>query len=211
MIIPLEKIIKDYNLKIRGVIHIGAHHGQEYQDYVNAGIEEMIFFEPVMSNFKRLLDTVPRTSNVRVYNLALGSEVGKMDMYIETANQGQSCSLLEPGTHLDMYPHIKFPTKETVNVERLDNIPLDIHLYNMINIDIQGFELEAFKGATMTLEYIDYVYAEVNTEEVYKGCALVGEIDAFLSEYGFERVLTCFPKRTPQECYPWGDALYIKK
>jgi hypothetical protein len=128
-----------------------------------------------------------------------------MDMFIETANQGQSCSLLEPGTHLKLYPHIQFSKKETVNVEKLDNIPFDRSKYNMINIDVQGAELEVFKGAVNTLRHIDIIYAEVNTEEVYKGCALMDEIDSFLAGFGFNRVAQAFPCGNA-----WGDALYLK-
>ena len=45
---------------------------------------------------------------------------------------------------------------------------------------------------------------EVNDEEVYKGCCQIGEIDKYLSAYGFKRVVT---QMTPGH---WGDALYIK-
>lgn len=203
MIISLDTIVRDYNLKIRGVLHIGAHHGQEYADYVKHGIENMIFFEPVKSNFQELVKRLP--IGIRCINMALGNESGWMDMYIETANQGQSCSLLEPGTHLKSYPHIQFPTKEAVAVERLDNISFDHSLYNMINIDVQGFELEVFKGAEETLESINIIYTEVNFEKVYKDCALVEDLDRYLSPYGFKRVLTDGRYGT------WGDALYLKK
>jgi hypothetical protein len=50
------------------------------------------------------------------------------------------------------------------------------------------------------------VFTEVNTEEVYKGCALISQIDDFLSPLGFERVETVMWKN-----HPWGDALYIRK
>ena len=211
MLIPLSKIRKDYNLNIRGVLHIGSHYGEEYWDYVKEGVQKMIFFEPISDNFKRLEEAHDNRNDVRLIQLALGSVAGKAEMYVETANKGQSCSLLEPGTHRTLYPHIQFTGKEMVNVERLDNISFYREDYNMINIDVQGFELEVFKGAMETLEYIDYIYAEVNFEEVYKGCALVWDIDAFLEDFGFERVHTFCPQRTPTEQYPWGDALYIKQ
>ena len=74
----------------------------------------------------------------------------------------------------------------------------------MINVDVQGWELEVFKGAARTLENIDIIYSEVNFEELYKGCCLVGDLDTFLGNYGFIRVLTNAKPRT------WGDALYLK-
>lgn len=79
----------------------------------------------------------------------------------------------------------------------------------MINIDVQGFELEVFKGAVDTLPFIDIIYAEVNFEEVYKDCCLVGVLDKFLSRFDFKRVFTRDSKNA-KDRKTWGDALYVK-
>lgn len=206
MIISLENIIKKYNLQINGVIHIGAHFGQEYFDYKKQGIQNMIFFEPVKVTFEKLYKNIKPNfdDNVQLFNIALGNETGEKEMYIETANKGMSSSLLEPGSHLKQYPHITFDTKEVIKIDRLDHIKFDRQKYNMVNIDVQGFELEVFKGAQKTLEFIDIIYTEVNFEEVYKGCCLVQDLDSFLKRFGFIRILTDKSNRT------WGDALYLK-
>ena len=204
MIISLDKMIKDYALDIRGVIHIGAHFGQEYADYTRCGITDMILFEPVVSSYKRLLEVVPKKTSIKTFNLALGDEVGERVMYVETKNAGKSNSLLEPGTHLKMYPSIKFNNREIVKIDKLDNIDFDRSLYNMINIDVQGFELEVFKGGKDSLAFIDIVYTEINLEDVYKGCCQVEDLDNFLKPFGFVRVLTDTHNDS------WGDALYLK-
>jgi len=204
MIISLDKIVTDYSLDIRGVIHIGAHYGQEYSDYAKHNIKNMLLFEPVASSYKKLLETLPKGDGIKTFNLALGNEVGTKKIYIETANQGKSCSLLAPGTHLEMYPNIKFGKRETVKIDKLDNIDFDRGLYNMINIDVQGYELEVFKGSKSTLEFIDIVYTEINLEDVYKGCCHVEDLDEFLKEFGFVRILTDVHNGS------WGDALYLK-
>ena len=205
MLISLKHIIKTYNLNIKGVLHIGAHIGQEYPVYVDNDIENMIFFEPVKSTFailsKILFDC---DANVVCINIALGNETGEQEMYIETVNGGQSCSLLAPGIHLKQYPKIKFDKREIVKVDKLDNIKFDREQFNMINIDVQGYELEVFKGAEKTLKTIDIIYTEVNFEEVYKGCVHVEDLDKFLRVFGFVRVLTNSKPKS------WGDALYLK-
>lgn len=203
MLIPLDRIINDFDLKIKGIIHIGAHHGQEYWYYINSEIKKMIFFEPVKSNYEQLLKNIP--PDVMTFNIALGNGSGEKEMFIEKVNRGMSCSLLEPKYHLEQYPSIIFDNKEIVKIEKLDNIIFDRNFYNMINIDVQGYELEVFKGAEKTLLTIDYIYTEVNFKEMYSGCCLIDGLDYYLSYYGFKRVLTCD--------YPvtWGDALYIKK
>lgn len=204
MIISLDKIITNYALDIRGVLHIGAHYGQEYSDYARHNIKNMILFEPVVSSYKKLLGGLPKKNGIKTFNLALGNEVGTKKMYIETTNQGKSCSLLAPGTHLEMYPNIKFDKREIVRIDKLDNVDFDRDLYNMINIDVQGFELEVFKGGENTLEFIDIVYTEINLEDVYKKCCHVEDVDRFLKKFGFIRILTDVHNGS------WGDALYLK-
>lgn len=210
MIIKLDNIIKQFNLDIRGVLHIGAHHGQEYGDYIRHNINNIVFFEPVQKNFNILKQRIPSTKEILLFNIALGNETGIKDMFLESDNEGQSCSFLEPGTHLALYPHIKFNGKEAVRIDRLDNIPINRSLYNMINIDVQGYELEVFRGGTETLRHIDVIYSEVNDEDVYRGCCHLSDVDSFLRGHGFERVLIEYPMRTPTEKYTWGDALYLK-
>jgi len=205
MVMSLDRLILDYDLKIRGVLHIGAHWGEEQPDYAKHGVKNMIFFEPVKANYEMLLDYLPGDDGIKTFNIALGNEVGTREMFTETANRGQSCSLLEPDLHLSQYPRIRFDDKEVVVINKLDNIEFDRMLYNMINIDVQGYELEVFRGAVGTLKNIDIIYSEVNRDEVYKECARVEQLDAFLDTFGFIRVETDWIGKT------WGDALYLKK
>jgi hypothetical protein len=66
-------------------------------------------------------------------------------------------------------------------------------------------ELNVIKSFGNLLNRLDYIYAEVNEEEVYKGCALVTEIDHYVAQFNFERKETCMTSNK------WGDAFYIKK
>jgi len=200
MLLNLEELQKKYNLNIKGIIHIGAHQGQEYSTYKRMGITNLIFFEPIPESFEVL------KNNVRgiVVNKALGSYNGKAIMYI-ASNEGISSSLLEPLYHSVQYPKILFDDTLEVDIIKLDDYLGHCTEFNFINIDVQGYELEVFKGAVEALESIDYIMTEVNRRDLYKECVQVAELDSFLYGYGFERVETCWPEIT------WGDALYIKK
>lgn len=204
MVISLDKIIDTYHLNIRGVIHIGAHWGQEYTDYKRRGIKKVIFFEPVRNTFNMLKSKIPKDDNIMLFNIALGNETGKKKMFIEHANNGQSSSLLKPKGHLYQYPYIVFDGEEIVTIDKLDNIVFERIDYNMINIDVQGYELEVFRGAIETIKHINIIYTEVNCDEVYEGCARVEQLDLFLKDFGFERIETYWAGVT------WGDALYLK-
>lgn len=208
MLIKLEELIKAHNLKIKGVIHVGAHYGEEYEDYIKSGIQDVIFIEPQRHCFEILQEKFKGNDKVVIINTACGSSPGKAEMFTETANKGQSSSLLQPALHLKHYPDIEFTGTEKVSVLRLDDVIYEISRnrtipFNFINIDVQGFEGEVFKGATEVLKGIDYIYSEVNTANVYEGCILLPELDNLLED--FKRVET---KLTNAH---WGDALYIRK
>ncbi len=202
MLIPFSDLVKDYGLKVRGIIHVGAHHGWEFKNYQAAGIKDLVFIEPLPSNFVQLRENV--SEECLLFNTALGNFVGEVEMNVETANMGQSSSILEPGTHLTQYPHIKFESKVTVPITKLDLLPISRQHYNMLNIDVQGYELEVLKGGEQTLEGIDCLYLEVNRAQVYKGCAQVEELDDWLRPRGFVRVKTAWVGGD------WGDALYLR-
>ena len=198
----LKDLISRFNLSINGVIHIGAHVGGEYSIYKELQIKNMLFFEPLKHTFEKLKKNVG--NEVVLHNIALGNKVGKGTMYVEYDNDSQSSSLLEPCLHTKQYPDIVFNDKIEVSIDKLDNIKYTKQDYNFINIDVQGYELEVFKGATDSLKDIDYIMAEVNRDELYKKCVIVEELDTYLLQFGFKRVITDWAGGT------WGDALYIK-
>ncbi len=198
MIFDLEKLAEKYSLNIKGVIHIGAHNGGEFPVYQKLGIEYMLFFEPLAEAFSKLQSRVKGMA----VNLALGNYNGNGTMHV--ADNGQSSSLLEPHIHKFQYPDIKFDKLQEVKIKKLDDYLPDIYPYNFINIDVQGYELEVFAGASKTLGNIDYIITEVNNDELYRNCARVGQVDSFLSYYGFKRVETAWA------AINWGDAFYMK-
>lgn len=202
MLLNFDYLYDKYKLEIRGVLHIGAHFGQENRVYQKYGIKNKIFFEPLPHTFKVLERNV---KDGILVNKALGNETGIKQMHLEMDNQSQSSSLLKPKIHLTQYPWIRFGSKVNIEMIRLDDYEFNREDYNFINIDVQGYELEVFKGGKDTLNNIDYIMTEVNRDEVYENCAKVDELDKFLSNYGFERVEVSWEGQT------WGDAFYVKK
>jgi len=203
MLLSFRLLKKKYKMNIKGIIHIGAHFGQEIPDYIDCGIQDMVMFEPLEENFKVLAEKAKGlNANIVGHQVALGPEPGKTKMYVSDHNRISS-SILKPKVHLTHHPNVKFPETEEVEVNCLDNY--DCFNYNFINMDVQGYELEVLKGGKKTLEQVDYVYCEVNRDEVYENNAFVEELDEFLAEYNMERVMTSW------EGQIWGDALYVRK
>ena len=192
-------------MNVKGVVHIGAHYGEEIREYVDNGIQKITVFEPLSKNFEVLAERLQNVNaDIQGYQVALGSQKGTATMYL-SSNEAQSSSILKPKEHLEHHPDVTFNGTEEVEVSVLDDY--DLGDVNFINMDVQGYELEVLKGGEKTLNNVDYVYCEVNRGEMYENNAMIDDIDKYLGEYGFERVETYWP----ETWYKWGDALYIKK
>jgi FkbM family methyltransferase len=202
MLINFSDLYKKYNMSITGIIHIGAHYGEELEEYSLNNIPSIVLFEPLSANFRVLEQRATQFNmNIIGHQVALGNGSGKVEMFL-SSNQQESSSILKPKIHLDQYPNITFNETEAVILSKLDDY--NYKDYNFINMDVQGYELEVLKGSTETLKFVDYVYCEVNRDEVYENNALVEQLDEFLKPYNFNRVETEWVGDT------WGDALYIK-
>lgn len=198
----LKDLVVKYGMEIKGVIHIGAHYGIFEEVIFKEFTTNQAFFEPIDSSFAVIKNNFE--GKYPIFNIALGNTTGKMSMYVDHCNSGMSSSILEPKEHLKYYPEIDFPEIKEVDIIKLKDAELDFSNYNFINIDVQGYELEVFRGAGKLLNEIDYIYTEVSTECLYANQPLVRDIDNYLVKFGFERVETVWTANA------FGDALYIK-
>ena len=187
---------------MKGVISIGSHYGEEYEGWLSEGATKFIFFEPVFKNYCKLRKVVPDVFDISIYNLAIGNMTGEVEMFIEDEHQGKSCSILEPFLHLKQYPDIEFVRKETVKIDKLDNVAYNRSLYDHLHIDTQGYEMEVLKGAEKSLNQIETINIEVYREELYKGCAMYEDIFDYLTLKGFHQTEVYWRGNT------WGDAKF---
>lgn len=206
MLIPFYDVIS-LNAKISGIIHIGAHELEELPSYLKKKIKHIIWVEANPAKYKSIEEKIKNFDDMFLGKFAAGSYEEKVELNI--ANNGLSSSILDFGTHKENYPEIKYTSKVSVKKMPVDkwieNNIINKEKYNFLVIDIQGYELEALKGMTEQLNFIDFIYSEVNFQDVYKGCAQIDDIDRFLSKFNFYRVGTYKTK------HGWGDAIYTKR
>jgi FkbM family methyltransferase len=197
--------LQQHNISINGILHIGAHECEELGLYSNLGVNasNIIWID---GNKEKVAQSQLR-GIPNVYYAVISDENDK-EVEFKITNNGQSSSILDFGSHSIHHPHVHFIETQIHKTTTLASFykenTLDITKYNLWNFDIQGAELLALKGAGDAINYVNALYLEVNTEEVYKGCGLISEIDEYLSRYNFKRVIT---KMTE---FGWGDALYIR-
>jgi len=207
MLIPYSKvleILRRYEVQVRGILHVGAHECEELRDYVAGGLSSTSIVWVEGNADKVALMKARGVPNV--YHGLVSDKEEMVNFYI--TNNGQSSSILELETHKYHHPQVHVSetrTEQTTTLKKLfEENRLDTQKYNFWNFDIQGAELLALKGAGDLLAMADALYLEVNAEHLYKGCALIGELDNFLAEHRFRRVETSMT-----HCQ-WGDALYVR-
>lgn len=204
MLLNLTNLVKKHSLKITGVIHVGAHFGEECDEYAQLGIKNIALIEPCAKAFNILKQKFGAHHHIKLFNYACTTMAGEAVMFTETANKGASNSLLQPANHTKYYPEIKFNSTEIVKTIRLDSLGLEPK-YNMLNIDVQGAEAGVLLGASGIMDHIDYVYTEVNRDDanLYRNATGISTLNSILKD--FERVETSWTGQG------WGDSLYIKR
>jgi len=207
MLIPFEhiyKILQSNNININGSFHVGAHECEELDFYNKLGIKpnNIIWIDAIPSKVNEAINRgIPNVFN------AVITDKDDEDVIFNVSNNGQSSSVLEFGTHSKEHPSVVYVYKIKQKSITIDTFfkrnNIDASKYDFWNFDIQGAEFMALKGAIQSIKYVKALYLEVNVKELYKNCGLINDIDNFLSQYNFKRVLTNITN------HGWGDALYI--
>ena len=198
----LLELLNTNNIKINKCIHIGAHKCEELPIYITMGFakDDIIWIE---GNDDMV--AVAKNNNISVHNYII-TDKDYSEVILYKANDTASSSILDMSRHTEVYPDISY-----VNSTKSKSITIDTFFdiqgikadeYNFLNIAIQGAELMALRGATNYLKYAKAIYIKIHEIELYKNCPGVKDIDDFLRDYNFTRVITIMTDKG------WGDALY---
>jgi FkbM family methyltransferase len=202
MLIPLHLLVSKYNIQFKGILHVGAHECEEIRDYERYISRNKILWIEAMADKVQQNRSMYRDVNIE--NAIVSDKVE--DVVFKISNNGQSSSILDLGLHLHYHPQVHYVQEIKVTTSLLKDILPKYNIeYNFLNFDIQGAELKALKGMEHYLPFVDYLYTEVNSDYVYKDCALIGELDEYLNKFDLTRVETKWT-----DC-KWGDAFYIRK
>ena len=217
MLIDFRELFPKYNIKPKGVLHVGANVGEEAPVYLELGITKQVWIEANPVIFEKLKANLQSNPEAIPVNWCISDKCEEVIFHVSN-NGSQSSSILELGTHAQAHPEVHYTEEIKMTAVTIEQVFL-AHGYSnpystlikflpdldFLNIDLQGAELKALRGMGDRLKQFKWAYLEVNKEELYKGCALIGEIDEYLSGFGFKRVETKWCGATG-----WGDALYIK-
>lgn len=207
MLFSLKAIAEKYKFTPRGVIHLGAHIGQEAEDYASLA-KNVLWIEGNPDTMKELQANINKYPGQVAYQ-ALLSDVDGENIDFQVTSNGQSSSMFALDKMKTLFPDVGVVGSMPLKTKRLDTLFAEQHLdvagYDFLSVDVQGAEIKAVEGMGKILDTINWICLEVNLVKFYKGTPLLHTVDRYLAEKGFRRIETNLKPRQ------WGDALYHRE
>lgn len=202
----------------KGVLHLGAHKGEEVDYYLNVGFKKIILIEANPSLCYQMKRMFEFKKNILVYNYAVCDQVGSTDFFIHESRTGvESSSILKMDKFDKIVSSLKTSKKIIVPCCTIDSLVMDNHidlsLYNVLVSDIQGADYLALKGAKNSICSFDAVIIEVQCVNLYENFISETMIDQLMEDYGFYKDFVIYHELYRGETYfpAWGEAIYINK
>ena len=209
MLIPFNLLCRKYDIKPKGVFHVGANNCAEISDYYNNGVERSVWIEALPGIYKELKEVISKYPKTIGINACVSDVNGKEVDFNVSSNHGESSSMFEFDLHSQYHPDVTFIDKIKLKTRRIDSLiiekSINIREFDFLNCDLQGNELAALKGMGDMLRVFKFVYIELNQKELYKGIPLFDEVNAYLEDFGFEL------KEVKWTGAGWGDGFYMKR
>ncbi len=178
------------------ILEAGAADGTNTKEMADYWPQAMIHaFEPVPDAMRLTQEATHAIhERVKLHPYALGSVPERLQMNV-SGNGGsdgtQSSSLLTPSGHLDEFENVPFKRRIEVDVVRLDDWAEreDVEKLDFLWLDLQGYELEALKGAEKLLSKVSAIHIEVSHSQLYENGVLYPELKHWLQQRGFRPVV----------------------
>ena len=189
------ELIKQYISRSKGILHLGAHLGQEAEKYDELE-KRVLWVEALPEIYKRLDERLRGFKNQNALLALLGNtDHTDITFYISNNFEGASSSIFEFGEYANgdksLWPQQNLHMTGEIHLQciTLDTLfsanQIDVQDYDFWVIDLQGSEKLALEGAAESLKCSRSLLVEVSTVEVYKSGVLWPELKDFLEKNGF--------------------------
>jgi FkbM family methyltransferase len=197
----------------KSVLQVGASGGQEVHFFREHGVQAGLFIEPLDYPFEVLSQNCKNIKGFFPLKAIALSLDDKTVVFHVASNAGMSSSILPPKSHIESYPHVKFEdtlelqgyTLDTLVSRSAKNFLGCPFCFDLIYIDVQGAELEVFKGASFQLQSARYVFTEVGLGGGYQNDVELETLIGFLRAFGFRLLALEVGARTG-----YGNAFFAR-
>lgn len=177
-----------------GIIHFGAHRGQEAEIY-EWFRKKVIWIEANPKIFFDLTIKIKQFPNQVAYNHLITNITGDFYNFNISNNDAASSSIFDFGKlsvgKKNLWPNKKLKYDEKIKLKSIsiDDFILknniDLNNFNHWILDLQGAELLALSGAKNSLKFCKSLVVEVSNGDVYKDAPNFKEIINYLNQFNF--------------------------
>ena len=185
------------------ILEIGCHNGSHTLWFLETFQNPTIHcFEPDPRATKQFKQKLGNHPSIKLFEGAISYQTGAQTFFQSDGIKSDwtcSGSLRKPVNHTELHPQIVFERTIEVPTTTLDKYCQEesITQIDFIWMDVQGAEMDVFKGGKNTLSNVHFLYTEYSNVELYQGQANLKKISAQLAESGFKLIRRYH-----------GDALY---
>ena len=208
---------EENNIQLNGVIHVGAHRGEEINEYGDLGAKTVIWVEAnpevfdemciMLTNAEANIDShafqyaaSTEDHGTAEFNRYYGPDAGHL-----VGNKGCSSLLKAEGRFEEWY-------KDTIEVETitidtlLEEEGFNVEDFQLLNMDVQGAELMVLRGSEKVLDNVKWITTEATWEDPdYIDNVMYDELKSFLESKGFVET------QIIPHAENWGDVLFVKE
>jgi len=183
--LTIEKVLTDYTIETSVLIHVGAHLVQEAEIYNAHKFEKVIWVEAFPPVYDLAREKLEKYNNQTILQAVCWSQP-EVEIPFHVSKGQFSSSALDMKWHKIFWPGSGMV--ETLNIKSttLDIISKSESSISVLNIDVQGAELEVLKGGIATLTKCEYIFLEISLRELYKNQPLFHDIHNFLTLKNFQ-------------------------
>jgi FkbM family methyltransferase len=216
----LKYVVDLLNLEnIEDICDIGSWHLGQSIEFLDLFPDANVYaFEANPDNYEKCVNIKSKLhgfyrKNLKIYNYALNDTCEKINFYPVINNNPGASSKYKfiDGLNGSFFGEEWVQDEIKVNAITLDQwrIENNVKKIDIIWIDVQGAELDVFKGSYDTLKNVQCIFTEVGLKPYYQGQSLKKDIDEFLiDEFGFIELDQSFEYNGSQ--YE-ANTIYIKK
>ena len=130
----MRSCLAKHGARVRAVLHVGGHLGEEYPIYKQAGAQKIVFFEPMPDVFKELTRRLGGREDVGLVRMALGSRNEVREIHINRGS-GESTSFLKPTNLYDGYFEDNTLPLEVATLDSFLPSLSNYHVFNVLVTD----------------------------------------------------------------------------
>lgn len=183
--------IKEHKIKFNKIIDIGSHNGIYIKKFLKVSKNASIYaFEPQDYFYNKILNKFPQ-NNVKLFNLALGNTDSIKNIKIPSITSTMSLSEINKDSRHNRLKKKFFESSlnnnyQKIKIKKLDEILPENQDFDIIKIDVEGYELNVIKGGINTIKNSKLLIVEEQRSKQYENNYY--QIDEILKKNNFKLI-----------------------